>query len=387
MSDAAADGWYSAGDGDVAFGGQFVAPALLPVLDRLDAAFRAAVADRGFAAELARLLADHVGRPTPLTTARLDADGATVLLKREDLTSSGGSFGDSALGQCLLARRMGFEAVVADTGSGDNGVAIAAAAARLGLAATIYIPDGATRRQALMADRMRASGATVVAIPGDASLLHQAMSGAIQHWMGQADRCFYIAGGPIGPHPYPAIVRHFHHAIGEEVRRHLAERCGRPPAAAVASFDGGGTAMGLFAAFLDTPARLILAEPGEGGGAFANGRPGVLHGAHTLVSQDADGQLPEARPFAPGMVYPAAPPELAAWVRQGRVTAVAVDESAAVRSLRDAATRLGLLISIEAAFALAQARRTAALLPPDATVVAVVNAGGAKDLALFEERA
>lgn len=379
-------GRYAGHDGEF-FGGQYVAPNLLPVLDRLDAAYRAALTDRAFARAFAGLLADHVGRPTPIMMIEPDSAGASIVLKREDLTNTGGSFGGSALGQCLLAQRMGMRAVVADTGSGDHGVATAAAAARLGLAATIYLAVGAGKTQTLMIDQMRSFGATVVTIAGEAGLLHHAMSGAIQHWMAHAATCLYVAGGPIGPHPYPALVHHFQATIGREARLQLVDRFGRLPDAAVASMDGGGAAIGLFGAFVDDPTRLILAEPGGRGGmraaALSHGRPGILHGAHTMLLQDEDGQLRDVRSEAPGLAYPAAPPELAAWFRRGRVEVTLVDDADAVATMRWSAERLGLLMSIETAYACAQALRSAASLPADGLVVVAVSAGGAKDLPSF----
>ena len=311
--------------------------------------------------------------------------GAPILLKREDLTNSGGSFGGAVLGQCLLARRMGLGDVVADTGSGDHGVALAATAAKLGLRATIYIADPAGRSQRSMVDRMRAFGATVIDVPGERTMLHHAMSGAIQHWMAKGDTCLYIAGAPIGPHPYPSLVKRFQSAIGQEARAQLFDRLGVLPYAAIATMDGGSAAIGLFGAFIDDPVRLTLVEPGgrrdhPGAAPISHGRPGVLHGSYTMLLQDADGQLLDVQSLAPGVSYPAAGPELAAWASSGRMATELVEDDAAIDSLRWAATRHGLLISLEAAYGLAFARSIAGGLRSDMPVVCAINGGGAKDL-------
>lgn len=366
------------------FGGQYVAPGLLPILDRLDREFLAATGDPAFVARFEELLIDHIGRPTALM--RLDrAVGASIFLKREDLTNSGGSFGTAVLGQCLLARRMGLGQVVADTGSGDHGVALASIASRLGLEATIYIADTASRTQVSMVDRMRAFGATVMLVPGDTAMLHHAMSGAIQHWMGHGDTCLYIAGGPIGPHPYPDMVRHFQSVIGREVRSQVQSRLGRLPTALVTAMDGGSAAVGLFAPFAEDPVRLLIAEPGGTGGtdgaaALTHGSPGILHGAYTLLLQDTDGQLRDVRSVAQGMSYPAAGPQLAAWARQGRLEVVLIPDAEALATMRAVAEDHGVLVSLETAFGLALAHRAASALAPEDAVICTVNAGGTKDI-------
>lgn len=383
-------GRFRSGTGP-SFGGQFVAPNLLPILDRLEKAYGEALADPAFYRSFHRLLADHVGRPTPLMMIEPEKEsGAPILLKREDLTNSGSSFGGAVLGQCLLARRMGLEAVVADTGSGDHGVALAATASKLGLRATIYIADPASRSQISMVDRMRAFGATVVEVPGESTMLHHAMSGAIQHWMANGDTCLYIAGAPIGPHPYPMLVKRFQFAIGQEARAQLFDRLGVLPAAAVATADGGSAAIGLFGAFLEDPVHLVLVEPGGARGtqaaaALSQGRPGVLHGSFTMLLQDDDGQLCDVQALAPGAAYPAAAPELAALAGSGRLAVSLVKDEDAIDSLRWAATRHGLLISLEAAYALAAARTIASRVDGEAPVICAVNGGGAKDLALVEQ--
>lgn len=375
------------GPGAPGFGGQFVAPVLLPVLDRLEAAFNDARADPAFAGLFARYLVDHIGRPSPLTRMGDDSrNGAALFLKREDLTNSGGSFGPSVLGQCLLALRMGVSSVVADTGSGDHGVALASVAARLGLRATIYMAESAVARQRSMVARMLAFGADVVPVAGEDALLHHAMSQAIQHWMAAGDQCFYVAGGPVGPHPYPAIVEHFQGVIGREVRQQL-DGLEREPTSLVASMDGGGTAVGLFAPFLDEDVECVLVEPESETGQpsmapLAHGRPGVLHGAYTLIVQDDDGQLLGGRSGMPGGGYPAASPQLATWKWQDRLTVALVPERRAQEAMRTIATSLGMLVSPEAALALSHAMEKAAHMDTGDVVVCAINAEGMKDVGL-----
>lgn len=374
------------GAGDELFGGQFVVAALLPVLDRLEVTFADARDDSDFRLEMDALLLDHVCRPTPLT--RLDGasgQGASIFLKREDLSNGQGAGAAAVVGQCLLARRMGMTEVVADTGSGEHGVAVAAAAARLQLKATIYIGRGAAGTYRAMIDRMRSLGAQVVLVPPDISVLHGAMSRALQHWMGDAERCLYIAGAPVGAHPYPTIVRHFQGIIGAEARAALLDRTGRLPDIAIAVMDGGAAASGLFSTFLDDPeVSCLIAEPGEAGGALSQGRPGIFHGARTLLLQDEDGQIRRVGSAAAGASYSAAGPELAAWLRSGRIAVRAVPDSDAVDAMRHLAWQHGLALSFESAFGVALARSEAARLPADATILCVTAAAGIVDHHLLD---
>jgi len=374
------------GAGDELFGGQFVVAALLPVLDRLDATFTEALDDPAFRRDLDALLVDHVCRPTPLTRLGMTGGpGASIFLKREDLSNGQGAGAAAVVGQCLLARRMGMTEVVADTGSGEHGVAVAAAAARLRLKATIYIGRGAAGTYRAMIDRMRSLGAQVVLVPPDISVLHGAMSRALQHWMGDTDRCLYVAGAPVGAHPYPTIVRHFQSAIGIEARQALLERTGRLPTIVIAVMDGGAAASGLFSAFLDDPdVSCLVAEPGEAGGALSQGRPGIFHGARTLLLQDDDGQIRRIGSAAAGASYSAAGPELAAWLRSGRVGVRPVSDADAVDAMRHLAWEHGLALSFESAFGVALARSAAARLPAGASILCVTAAAGVIDHHLLD---
>ncbi|WP_374650787.1 pyridoxal-phosphate dependent enzyme [Rhizorhabdus sp.] len=378
-------GKFQGTDGEL-FGGQFVVAALLPVLDRLDATFAEALDDPDFRGDLDALFLDHVCRPTPLT--RLEAaggHGASIFLKREDLSNGQGAGAAAVVGQCLLARRMGMTEVVADTGSGEHGVAVAAAAARLRLKATIYIGRGTAGTYRAMIDRMRSLGAQVILVPPDISVLHGAMSRALQHWMGNAEQCLYIAGAPVGAHPYPTIVRHFQAVIGTEARQGLLERTGRLPTVAIAVMDGGAAASGLFSAFLDdSDVSCLVAEPGEAGGPLSQGRPGIFHGARTLLLQDDDGQIRRVGSAAAGASYSAAGPELAAWLRSGRVRVRPVSDADAVDAMRHLAWKHGLALSFESAFGVALARSEAARLSSDAVILCVTAAAGVIDHHLLD---
>lgn len=371
------------------FGGQFVAPVLLPVLDRLERAFAEAWADRAFRTRLEDLLHRFVGRPTPLTGIVPPAGrgGGRLLLKRDDLTFNGGNYANSALGQCLLAKRMGMTAVVADTGSGQNGIATAAVAAHLGLGCTVCIGARDAARYPAAVKKMRAFGAEVAVVADAEATLHVATSAAFRHWMGHSGTTAYVAGAPIGAHPYPLIVSAFQAVIGSETRMQLIA-AGQLPAAVVSAVGGGSSTLGMFSAFLADPAiRLVAVEAGGDGRAhaarLAHGRRGILHGAETLVLSDGNGQILPAQSIAPGLAYPGSAPELAALVQAGRVETRLVDDLAARAAVERLARGDGILISLEAGHALAAAEELAQALSPSEAVVVMVPASGDKDLDLL----
>lgn len=372
-----------------AFGGQFVPPALLPVLDRLEQAFEAAWRDDGFRRSLDDLTHRFVGRPTPLFEAtRLLAagDGARLVLKRDDLCP-GGAAATPALGQCLLARRMGLSRVVTDTGSGENGLAVAAVAAQLGLSCTVFMGARDAERQRAAVKKMRAFGAELRLAEETGANLHAAMSAALRHWMGDASGTAYIAGAPIGPHPFPAIVAAFQEVIGRETRRQLASFAGLP-AAVVATVGGGGAALGLFSAFVGEAAVHLVAVEAAGSGQagaghaarLTEGRRGVLHGAETLVLSDDDGLTREAASIAPGLAYPGAAPQLAHLAAIGRLETVTVSDHDARATVAKFAACEGILVSLEAGHALAAAETIAHRLPPAAVVAVMIASAGDKDL-------
>ena len=371
------------------FGGHFVAPVLLPVLDRLEAAFDEAWADPSFRRGFEDLLVRFVGRPTPIfeTTTFASANGgARIVLKRDDLTFNGGNYANSALGQCLLAARMGLRSVVADTGSGQNGIAAAAVAARLGLGCTIYMGSSDAARHAATIRKMRVFGADLRLVDDADRTLSSATSAAIRHWMGNSTTTAYLAGAPIGAHPYPMMVSAFQAVIGRETRLQLIE-AGIWPKAVLSAVGGGSSTTGIFSAFVDDPLiRLIAVEAGgSGSGAphsarLGRGRRGILHGAETLVLADEHGQILSAVSVAPGLAYPGSPPEIADLVERGRVEALAIEDTAARQAVLTLAAREGILVSLEAGHAIAAAEHIARLYDRSNAIVVMVPSAGDKDL-------
>jgi tryptophan synthase beta chain len=372
------------------FGGQFVAPVLLPVLDRLEAGLTEALSDRNFRDTLDLLLHRYVGRPTPLFNipAFPETDGgAQIVLKRDDLTFNGGNYANSAVGQCLLAKRMGLGAVVCDTGSGQNGIATAAVAARFGMGCTIYIGASDAARQPTAVKKMRLFGAQVEVVEEADRALSAATSAATRHWMGNSDTTAYVAGAPIGPHPYPEMVATFQAVIGRETRLQLIENS-LSPSAYVSAVGGGSSTIGLFSAFLsDSQIRLVAVEGGGNGAEncahsarLARGRRGIFHGAETMVLADEHGQILPTGSIAPGLSYPGSAPQLADLVATGRVETVTVSDSAARDAVLRLARREGILLCLEAGHALAAAERIAATLSPDQSVVVMAQSSGDKDI-------
>ena len=374
------------------FGGQYVAPPLLPILRNIFRAFAEAEVDSEFRSRLLLYLQRYVGRPTPIYLAESMTDrlkGAKIYLKREDLTSTGGNYVNSVLGQCLLAKRMGFNHVIADTGSGHNGVATAAVAAKLKLKCTIFMGETDVNDQTVCVAKMLAFGADVRAVALRGASLHEAMSAAFQFWMSNGTSCFYVAGGPVGPHPYPTMVRNFQSVIGREVRSQLLSEEGGLPDVLLAPLGGGSSALGLFAAFLGDPGiRMVVAEgAGEGlsEGKHAirllNGKIGVLHGAKTYVLQDTAGQILQATSAAAGLRYPAVAPEIAALHQSRRIEAMAMTDHEAKQAQERLAAEEGILASLESSHALAAAEAIAPLLDHTKLIVVTITSGGEKDLA------
>ncbi|MBL0375156.1 tryptophan synthase subunit beta [Rhizobium sp. KVB221] len=372
------------------FGGQYVAPVLLPVLDRLESAFNDAWADPAFRATFDNLLQRFVGRPTPIseTSALIESErGARIFLKRDDLTFNGGNYANSALGQCLLARRMGLSSVVTDTGSGQNGIATAAVAARFSMPCTIYMGARDAAQQSAAVKKMRAFGADLRVVEDADRTLHAATSAAIRHWMGFSATTAYVAGAPIGAHPYPQMVGAFQAVIGRETRLQMIE-AGMLPAAVVSAVGGGSSTIGIFSAFVNDPQiRLVAVEAGGSGqkGAahsarLANGRRGIFHGAETLVLCDVDGQILPTDSIAPGLAYPGSAPEIANLVASGRAETVSITDAAARDAVRRLAVREGILVSLEAGHAVAAAETIAGDLSPADVVVVMVPSSGDKDL-------
>ncbi|GAA0997892.1 tryptophan synthase subunit beta [Acrocarpospora macrocephala] len=371
------------------YGGRYAPESLVEACREVDEEFREAWADPGFRGALARLLAVHAGRPTPLTPAgRLsEALGVRLYLKREDLTHTGSHKINNVLGQALLATRMGRRRLIAETGAGQHGVATATAAALLGLEATVFMGERDIERQALNVFRMRMLGAEVVPVTTGSRTLKDATSEAMRHWVGATGDSHYCIGSVIGPDPYPWMVREFQRVIGDEARGQCAAelRTGVPDYV-VACVGGGSNAAGTFAGFADTPARLVGVEAAGGAGA-ARGRLGVLHGCRSLFLQDDDGQITQAHSIAAGLDYPGVGPEHAHLRDLGRARYVTVTDDEAVGAAVRLARAEGIVPALESAHALAWVIRAAGDgdLPAGSTVLMTLSGRGDKDVSTLKE--
>jgi tryptophan synthase beta chain len=373
-----------------AYGGRFVPETLVPALDELEAAWRAAREDPAFQGELAELLTRFAGRETPLSEARrmsADAGGCRVLLKREDLCHTGAHKINNTLGQVLLARRMGKTRIIAETGAGQHGVATATAAALFGLPCEVYMGALDVERQALNVFRMQLLGARVVPVESGSRTLKDAMNEALRDWVTNVRDTHYIIGSVAGPHPYPALVRDFQAVIGAEARRQVLELAGRLPDAVVACVGGGSNAMGIFTAFVpDTPVRLVAVEAaghglssGKHGASLAKGTPGVLHGSRSYVLQDAHGQIAEAHSISAGLDYPGVGPELSFLKDEGRLTLMQATDAEALDAFRYLARTEGIIPALETAHAISAARKVARELGSEGLLVVNVSGRGDKD--------
>lgn len=372
------------------FGGRYVPETLVEALDELERSYEELRDDSSFRSELERLLRDYAGRPTPLYFASNLTKllgGAKVYLKREDLLHGGAHKINNALGQALLARRMGKRRVIAETGAGQHGVATAMACAVLGLKCTVYMGELDVERQSANVKRMRLLGAEVVPVRSGTRTLKDAINEAIRDWVTNVETTYYLLGSCVGPHPYPTIVRDFQSVIGRECRCQALEAEGRLPDWVVACVGGGSNAIGIFHPFLEDPVKLVGVEAGgrgEGIGEHAaslcRGTEGVLHGAYTYVIQDEDGQVGETWSVAPGLDYPGVGPEHAYLKETGRVEYVAVDDASALRAYLTLARTEGILPALEPAHALAHAIELAPTLPKDEVVVVNLSGRGDKDL-------
>jgi len=370
------------------YGGQYVPETLMPALAELESAWLAARRDPSYAEELAVLSRDFAGRPTPLYLGeRLsEAAGREVWLKREDLMHTGSHKLNNALGQALLARRMGKTRLIAETGAGQHGVASATVSALLGVECVVYMGAEDIRRQQPNVQRMELLGARVVSVEAGARTLKEAVSEAIRDWVTNVADTHYIIGSAVGPAPYPAIVRDLQRVIGDEARAQLLERTGRLPDRAIACVGGGSNSIGMFAGFVDdADVELIGVEAaGEGletgrHGAplTVGGRPGVLHGSLSAILQDDEGQIREAHSVSAGLDYPGSGPEHA-WLRDsGRARYVAVSDDDALATFRRVTQLEGIIPALETAHAL-----HFALLPAESGLDVVCCSGrGDKDLA------
>jgi tryptophan synthase beta chain len=346
------------------YGGQFVPETLMPALAELEQAWEKAGEDPTYRAELDGLLRDFGGRPTPLYKARRLSEkaGRAIYLKREDLNHTGSHKLNNALGQALLARRMGKQRIIAETGAGQHGVATATVCALLGLECVIYMGTEDTRRQKPNVQRMELLGATVKPVEAGARTLKEATSAAIRDWVTNVESTHYVIGSVVGPAPYPAIVRNLQRVIGDEARAQILQREGRLPGRVIACVGGGSNAIGTFAAFLDDEqVQLIGVEAGgegidtsrHGAPLTVGGRVGILHGSRSAVMQDEEGQIVEAHSISAGLDYPGAGPQHAYLRDSGRARYEAVTDREALAAFRETARLEGIIPALETAHALA----------------------------------
>ncbi|MEY9953427.1 tryptophan synthase subunit beta [Leifsonia sp. EB34] len=373
------------------FGGRFVPESLVAALDELTVAWEAAKADPAFHAELDELHRSYTGRPSIVTEVprfAAHAGGARVILKREDLNHTGSHKINNVLGQAILTKRIGKSRVIAETGAGQHGVATATAAALFGLECTIYMGEVDTERQALNVARMRLLGAEVVAVKTGSRTLKDAINDAMRDWVTNVEDTNYIFGTVAGPHPFPEMVRDLQKIIGEEAREQVLALTGRLPDAVAACVGGGSNAMGIFHAFLDDEdVRLVGFEAGGEGAetprhaaTITKGRPGVLHGARSMLLQDEDGQTIESHSISAGLDYPGVGPEHSWLASIGRAEYVPVSDADAMEALRLLSRTEGIIPAIESAHALAGALELGKQLGPDGIVLVNLSGRGDKDM-------
>ena len=373
------------------FGGRFVPETLMAPLEELERAFKEARADPSFAAELDRLLRDYSGRPTPLTRARrleTHLGRGRIYLKREDLNHTGAHKINNALGQILLARRMGKTRIIAETGAGQHGVATATASALFGMECAVYMGTEDMRRQALNVFRMRLLGARVIPVHSGSRTLKDAINEAMRDWVTNVASTHYLLGSVLGAHPYPWIVREFQSVIGREARRQALEAEGRLPDLLLACVGGGSNALGLFYDFLrDESVKMVGVEAGGRGpnlgdhaARFAGGRIGVLQGTLSYILQDGDGQIAPTHSVSAGLDYPAVGPEHAQLHESGRVRYTSVGDEEALEAFQLLSRLEGIIPALESAHALAELLRMAPELEPDTFVIVNLSGRGDKDV-------
>jgi tryptophan synthase beta chain len=373
------------------FGGRFVPESLIHALDELDAAYLAAKDDPAFRAELDELHRTYTGRPSIITEATRFAEhcgGARIFLKREDLNHTGSHKINNVLGQALLAKRLGKTRLIAETGAGQHGVATATAAALMGMSCVVYMGEVDTERQALNVARMRLLGAEVVAVKTGSRTLKDAINDAMRDWVASVDTTHYLLGTVAGPHPFPLIVRDFHSVIGYEARAQMLEITGSLPHAVTACVGGGSNAMGIFHAFLDDPDVRLCGYEAAGAGidtphhaaTISMGKPGMLHGARSLVLQDEDGQTVESHSISAGLDYPGIGPEHAWLSSIKRAEYYPVTDDEAMQALKLLSQTEGIIPAIETAHALAGTQVLGRELGPTGVILVSLSGRGDKDM-------
>jgi tryptophan synthase beta chain len=382
------------------FGGRYVPETLVAPLEELERAYIAARDDKSFQAELSALLRDFAGRPTPLQLASRLTEvlgGPRVYLKREDLLHTGAHKINNALGQGLLAKRMGKKRVIAETGAGQHGVASATVAARLGLQCTVYMGTEDMERQRLNVFRMKLLGAEVIGVDSGSRTLKDAINEAMRDWVTNVHSSYYLLGSALGAHPYPQMVRDFQKVIGEEARAQILEAEHRLPDLLIACVGGGSNAIGLFYAFIpDAGVKMLGVEAGGRGktlgehaarlaesNGFDGARPGVLQGTYTYVLQTADGQIASTHSVSAGLDYPAIGPEHAWLAEQGRAEYTAASDEEALAAAKSLARYEGIIPALESAHALAELIRRAPKMKKEEIVILNVSGRGDKDMEIL----
>jgi tryptophan synthase beta chain len=394
--------WFGRRDPDTrgyfgSFGGRFVPETLVAPIEELEREYLRARADERFAAELSRLLTHYVGRPTPLWDARRlrqHCGGARILLKREDLTHTGAHKINNALGQALLAARMGKKRIVAETGAGQHGVASATACALLGLECVVYMGAEDMARQALNVFRMRLLGAEVRCVDAGSKTLKDAINEAMRDWVARPHDTHYLLGSALGPHPYPLMVREFQSVIGREARAQCQELVGALPDVVIACVGGGSNAIGIFDAFIEEPrVQLIGVEaggeairPGRHAARFAGGSAGVLQGTRTFVLQDAHGNIELTHSVSAGLDYAAVGPEHAWLHERGRAEYHYVSDEEAIEGFQTLARTEGILPALESSHAIAFVMKAARGFGKDAVLLVNLSGRGDKDVQTVERR-
>ncbi len=373
------------------FGGQYVAETLMPLIHDLAAEYEKAKNDPAFIEELAYFQRDYIGRPSPLYFAERLTEfcgGAKIFLKREELNHTGAHKINNCIGQILLAKRMGKQRIIAETGAGMHGVATATVAARFGLKCVVYMGTTDIDRQQANVFRMRLLGAEVIPVTAGTGTLKDAMNEALRDWVTNVHDTFYLIGTAAGPHPYPAMVRDFQAVIGKETREQLQEKEGRLPDSLIACIGGGSNAIGLFHPFLDDASVQIIGVEASGHGiatgkhaaSMNGGTPGVLHGNRTFLLQDDDGQIIDAHSISAGLDYPGVGPEHA-WLHDiGRVEYVPISDDEALAAFHQCCRLEGIIPALESSHALAEMFKRAPKLPKDHLMVVNLSGRGDKDM-------
>jgi tryptophan synthase beta chain len=378
------------------FGGKFVPETVMPALEELEKAFVKASSDPDFQQEFQELCRDYIGRPTPLYYAqRLSQEigGAQILLKREDLAHTGAHKINNALGQGLLARYMGKERIVAETGAGQHGVAVATVCAMLKLKCVIYMGEEDIHRQSLNVFRMKLLGAEVRSISSGTKTLKDAVSEAIRDWVTNVRTTHYLLGSSVGPHPYPMLVREFQSIIGKETKRQILEKYHRLPNYLIACVGGGSNSIGLFHPFFADEGVKFIGVEGAGRGlntgmhaaSLSGGKPGVLHGTMSYLLQDKDGQISTTHSIAPGLDYPGVSPEHSYYKETGRASYVAATDEEALEGVKLLCSTEGIIPALESAHAIYYTAQLAAELERDKLIVVNLSGRGDKDMLILAE--